>query len=64
MVLTLLSKIIDYKCEGLFLDSLFHLVAYFSKNYRGRKQKGGFQGLEGGKNGKLLFNGCGLCFIR
>lgn len=24
MVLTLLSKIIDYKCEGLFLDSLLH----------------------------------------
>jgi len=24
MVLTLLSKIIDYKCEGLFLGSLFH----------------------------------------
>lgn len=40
------------------------MVAYFSKNYKGRKQNGGYQGLEGGKNGKLLFNGYGLCFIR
>lgn len=61
MVLTLLSKIIDYKCEGLFLDSLLHWWHTLVKIIEAESRMVVFRGWREGRMGSYYL--MGIAFV-